>query len=441
MRWFIYNLLFSVVYFLMLPKFLFRMWKRGGYRKDFMQRFGIYDAETRARLSDRPRVWIHAVSVGEVFVALKFIEELRKQASDVAFVLSTTTSTGHKVASERLHDDDILVYFPTDFPFAVRRVLKVVTPTALLLTESEFWPNIIRAAKRQGVPVMLLNGRISESSYNGYRRVLPIFREVARMMDLFLVQSDLDRSRLQELGAPIDRIHIMNTVKYDSASADHEGATRARRLLESMGWAADDPIIVAGSTWPGEEDAILEIFRHIKSDIPNLRLILIPRHAERRDEVESVIKGKGLAHERRSRMDNETPGATDILLVDVTGESMSFYECASIVFVGKSLTDHGGQNIIEPALLGKPIIVGPNMENFPGVMLDFLEAKAIVQISDAADLEDRMASLLANTQEREDYGRRAGELVEEKRGVLRRSAEKILKVMRSSRTPDGPMST
>jgi 3-deoxy-D-manno-octulosonic-acid transferase len=437
MLWFIYNVLFAVGYVLMLPYFLARMWRRGGYRQGFLERFGIYPGDTIRRLNTHSRIWIHAVSVGEIHVALRFADELRTLDPETAFVITTTTSTGHAVAEKRLHPDDVLLYFPSDFPAIVNRVLGILRPKAIILTESELWPNLIRLAKKRNIPVILINGRISERSYKGYRMLKAFFSRIIRLIDLFLVQTAQEEKCLLYLGADKTRIKVLGTVKYDVVRIDPAGGEKAREILKLAGIGPDSLIVTGGSTWPGEERILLDIFKRLKPSFPRLRLVLVPRHAERREEVETEIRRSGLSYARRSGLDNaHSPGSpVDVLLVDSTGELMWFYACASIVFVGKSLTSHGGQNVIEPALLGKPIVVGPFVENFSAVVSDLLSARALIQIQSAAELEDALKSLLSDDNLRKDYGRHATSAVQSRQGVIQKSVNLIAESIQRSSPP------
>ncbi len=478
MIWFVYNVLFAVGYTLMLPKFLVRMRRRGGYGPGFMQRFGIYDDALQAKLQERPRVWVHAVSVGEVFVALHIIEAMRERlgagdreqgvgvrSQELGFILTTTTSTGHALAKERLSGDDVLLYFPTDFPAIARRVVKQLSPVAVLLTECELWPNLLRHLNRKQVPVFVINGRISASSYRGYSKVRPFFRRAVQWVDQLFVQAEVDRERLLSLGTPEDRISVMGSAKYDVAQPDDEGGAIARQILVDAGMNPNETLFVAGSTWPGEEAAILAIVARLRERHPDLQLILVPRHMERRDEVEALLKESGLAYVKRTDMGSKTESgkqtaemgsgeprgsaednretresretlmgsagekerlAPCVLLADTTGELKHYYSVGSVIFVGKSLGDNdGGQNPIEPALFSKPIVVGPHMENFPGVIQDFLTADALIQVSDAGELEAQLELLLSDAAMREAYGKRAGDLVARKRGVVERTISSI----------------
>lgn len=432
--WFVYNTLFAVGYTLMLPKFLVRMKRRGGYGPGFMQRFGVYDDAVLAKLKERPRIWVHAVSVGEVFVALHFIDAIRERCPDVGFILTTTTSTGHAQAEAKLSSDDVLLYFPTDFPAIVRRVARRLNPVAVLLTECELWPNLLRRLNRAQIPVFVINGRISASSFRGYSKLRPFFRRAVQWVDRLFVQAEVDRSRLLALGTPEESISVMGSAKYDVAQPEADGASIARKILTDAGMNPDRPLLVAGSTWSGEESAVLEIFARLREHHPDLQLILVPRHMERRDEVEALLKESGLSYVKRTDMrEGLETAAPAVLLADTTGELKHYYSIGSVIFVGKSLGDNdGGQNPIEPAMFGKPIVVGPHMENFPGVIQDFLSADALIQVSGARELESQLELLLSDPDARAAYGKRAGALVADKRGVVERTIASI-----QSCLPDG----
>lgn len=437
MRWVIYNILFAVGYALILPKFLVRMWRRGGYRRNFSQRFARYSPDIVQRLGDgKKNVWIHAVSVGEIAVAFRYREELRPRMPGVRFIVTTTTSTAYALAEKRIGDGDLLLYFPCDFPGVVRRALDTLKPAALLLTESELWPNLIRTAHARGIPVILINGRISDGSYRGYRLLRAFFKPVLQVMDLLLVQTGEDRDRLSALGADSGKIRVTGTAKYDVALSGTGGGGDVWAALKPYGMTAGDLVLVGGSTWPGEETVLLKVLASLRKEFPSLKMVLVPRHAERRHEVEKELQAAGVRYARRadtSRTGGEPP--VDVLLVDTTGELRMFYESASAIFVGKSLKEHGGQNIIEPAFLGKPVVVGPFMENFAEVTRDFLQAQAMIQVRDGEELQAAIRRFLADPALRKEYGDRARALVVEKTGSVRRSVEAMDGVLEAWRHP------
>jgi 3-deoxy-D-manno-octulosonic-acid transferase len=367
--------------------------------------------------------------VGEVYVAFRFIDELRRRDPQRSFVITTTTSTGYSIAESRIHPDDVLLYYPADFPFVVRRALRIINPQAFILTECELWPNMIRHLSQKGIPITLINGRISDSSYKGYKALSRFFSPTVRAINLLLVQTIAEQNRLLSLGANPDRIKVMGSAKYDVAQPVSSAEELGRQALRSTEIDPDSPLVVGGSTWDGEEAILLDIHARLKESFNNLKLVLVPRHAERRKDVMAEIEKRHISFALRSKPTDQKPtGITppDVLLVDTTGELRNFYACASVIFVGKSLTNHGGQNIIEPAAFSKAIVVGPNMENFPVVMTDFLAAQAIIQVQDAAALEDTIRNLLNNPALRDDHGRRAGALVKEKQGVVSNSVDLML---------------
>ena len=428
MAWLLYNILFSVGFLLLLPHFLLRMRRRGGYTRHFWQRIGRYEPDVAARLAGGGRIWIQAVSVGEMNLALGFLEQIRRRRPGTKFVVSTTTSTAHEIAEKKLPADDVLIYFPADFPFIARRALKAIRPAALILVENELWPNLVRLARARGVPVVLINGRISEHSCRGYRKLRVFTRRLLPMVDRFCVQSPGDGQRLWDLGAPEDRITVIGSGKYDIAEPDPSDAEKARAVLRAAGITEKHAVLLGGSTWPGEEAILLDLYKELKAEREDLALVLVPRHVERRAAVLAEIEARGLTVLRRSEIG---PGAApaerpDVLLVDTTGELMGFYSCATIIFVGKSLSgQQGGQNIIEPAWWGKPVLVGPNMKNFAAVMEEFLGANAILQVPDAHGLKMAALGLLDDPVRRVELGARAARLVREKAGVGERTLDRI----------------
>lgn len=429
MIWWVYNLLFPVAFAFLLPHFLMRMLRRGGYARDFAQRFALYKA-AEARLLAAPGrpIWIQAVSVGELAVAFSFMEELRRRDPTLRFVLTTNTSTGHALALKKVRAPDVTLYFPMDVPWVIARALRRIRPSAVVLVENEMWPNLIRYARRQGIPSLMVNGRISAHSFRGYCKIRFITRHLLPQIHWFCVQSAADRDRLLALGAPADRMEIAGSAKYDLAPTAPTAEARARAVLEKIGVQPGDPVLVGGSTWDGEEEVLLDFALAARKTHPGLMLVLVPRHAERREAVLAEIRQRGMTVVQRSRFpDNLAPLSSrpDVLLVDTTGELRGFYAAADVVFVGKSLTQTGGQNPVEPAKDGKPIVVGPHMENFPVIAQDFLAARAYVQAQDAADLKAVLLRLLEDAAERARLGRAAADLVARKAGATRLMADRV----------------
>ena len=416
MIWFLYNIVFAIGYLLMVPGYLLRMKRRGGYRAHFQNRFGKYDQGQLSGRSDGDSIWLHAVSVGEMLVALRFAEEWRSREPDVKFVLSTNTSTGFALAEERKHTLDALIYYPTDFPVYVSRALAAVKPRALILTENEIWPNMVRQASKKNIPIFLINGRISDRSFRGYSRIRFLYRRLLTLLSACYVQHEDDGKRLVMLGAPQERVNTVGSVKYDNAAMERLVSDSVRSCLVAAGMTRKDRVIVGGSTWPGEENALVAAYVELRREFDDLKLVLVPRHMERGDAVMADVGKYPVRAARRSSYDGAE--ALDVLVVDTTGELGSFYAASDLVFVGKSLTEHGGQNPIEPAALGCAVVSGPNMENFRSVMNDLLRANAAMCVNSIAELQEVLGNLLRDPELRAGYGARARELVADKRGAL-----------------------
>ncbi len=446
MKWAVYNLLFLVVYPLLLPGFLLRMLRRGGYAARMGDRFALYP-EPVMRALDRRRgasdggrpVWIHAVSVGEVQVAGQLMREWRCAEPAVRFCLSTTSSTGWKMAEREMTERDLLVYNPLDFPTFVRAALQTVRPRAIVLTESEIWPNFIRRAKQCGIPLYLINARVSDRSAPRYKAARFFFRDVLRSFARIFAQSELDKARLVAAGADPATVAVTGSFKFDVARRNEA------KERELGAWIGPRPggVLLGGSTWPGEDALLLRAYRRILDGLADgLRppvLVIAPRHFEKADEVEANILKAGFACVRRSRVSAERPSSADapVFLADTTGELMGLYGLADVVFVGKSVCAHGSQNMIEPCLCGKPTFVGPYTENFRPVMDDLKSADAIVQAADAQELED---ALVAAFSERSSgafpvdgrwarLGARAAAAVERRRGVVSRCVAEIRRAL------------
>ncbi len=426
MFWILYNLLFPVVFLFMLPKFLSRMVRRGGYFQHFEQRVGHFGSNTKAQLRMHQRIWVHAVSVGEIYVALRFIKAYRAEHPDAYFALSTTTSTGYAIVRKEVDPRDVVFYFPVDLPIIIRKVLRIINPIQIILVEGEFWPNLIRLADKQGIPIALVNGRMSERSYKGYSKLRPLVADVLRRINPICVQGEEDAARLIGVGAPKQNVHVMGTVKFDVAERDPVGEMAAQEIIRQIRVPEGAVVLLGGSTWPGEEAVLCELYKELKVKLPSIFLVIVPRHVERSGEVIECFDEQKLSWVRRSQC-NAFQGleAPDVLLVDTTGELRNFYSVADIIFVGKSLTEHGGQNPIEPAMYGKAVVVGPNMENFSAVMDMFLQHQAIEQVSGVEMLRAKVDALAFDFVAREVLGARAAQVVAENRGVIEKTVRRL----------------
>ena len=421
MKWFIYNVLFAVAYLAMMPSFLLRMKRRGGYRARMGDRFARYPGTLE--MPGRP-IWIHAVSVGEVQVAGQLMRAMRKVEPGLRFVFSTTSSTGWRTAEKEVQDGDVRIYNPLDFPRLVKRAYDRIDPRAVILTETEIWPNFIREAKQRGIPLFLANARISDRSAPRYRALRWFFGEVFRCFTKTYVQSDLDADRLVAAGADRTTMEVTGSFKFDVARR------RPDKEAELREWIGAGRILLGGSTWPGEDEALLRLYGELPQDV---KLVIAPRHFEKADAVEANIAKAGFACVRRSRGDVRAAGAggignREVYLADTTGELMGLFGIASAAFVGKSLCAHGSQNMIEPCLCGVPTVVGPFTENFRPVMSDLLAADAIAQVKDEAELRAKMLSFFSEEGRAaaSALGERAKAAVERRKGATERCAKDIL---------------
>ena len=420
MKWIIYNLAFALVFPFLLPGFLLRMLRRGGYRLRMGDRFAVYPPEILERFSSSPSpVWIHAVSVGEVQVAIQFMNEWRRAEKDVAFCLSTTSSTGWKIAEKGIGEKDTLIYNPLDFPNFVKSALRLVKPRALILTESEIWPVFIRQAKKMGTAIFLINARVSDRSAPRYALARWFFKDVFNSFTRIFSQSELDTRRLMGAGAKKDIIETTGSFKFDTAKKSPE---KEAILKEWLGEKAHGRILLGASTWPGEDIVLLDIYKTLPEDIT---LVLAPRHFEKASQVEENIRAAGFECVRRSRGESAAANNCNcekriVFLADTTGELMGLYALASVVFVGKSLCEHGSQNMIEPCLCGKPTIVGPYTENFRPVMSDLKETDAIKQVADKEELADTIRYYFSpeGADDAAALGERAAKRVASRKGVV-----------------------
>jgi 3-deoxy-D-manno-octulosonic-acid transferase len=420
----LYNLLWPLGLLLFLPGYVVKMFRRGGYREKFGQRLGIYDADVRQRLGQQTSMWLHAVSVGEVAVALKLASQLRALEPDLHCVLTTTTTTGFSFAEKNAAPRIEVMYNPLDFWPIMRRAFAVIRPARIVLIEAEIWPNLVAEAHARGIPIALANARLSARSEQRFRRfrffVMPVFR----LLDLVCVQEPSDADRWATLGVERGRIHHVGSVKFDPDGLRLDPQL-APRVLRELKINTERPVVLGGSTHVGEEEILARVFTDVVKNFPNLFLIVVPRHAERAREVRRVLEQSGLRIAVRSDP-SMTEQTLDGLLVDSTGELQNWYGVATVVFVGKSLTAHGGQNPAEAIAAGKPIIFGPHMENFAALARTLVAHGGAIQISSASELQQSIVDLLHNAASRERIVENARKVLDIHRGATARTAKLIV---------------
>jgi 3-deoxy-D-manno-octulosonic-acid transferase len=430
MRWtrLIYNLAFPLVLLALLPAFLWRMIKRGKYRHKFGQRLGIYSARVAARLRARRWTWVHAVSVGEVLIALKLIRRLREREPDRHFVLSTTTSTGFALTNENRCEWIEPIYNPIDFLWIIRRALGVIRPEQLILVEAEVWPNLAAEAKAAGISIVLVNARLSPRSESRYRRFRAVTAPVFNLLNAVCVQEPEDVARWKSLGVHPSRIHHTGSIKFDDSLTPSSAPRDFRPLLDRFG--VTGPVLLGGSTHRGEERILAETFRDLRRDFPDLFLIVAPRHVERSAEVAESLAALGLSVVSRSAIPQPT-NPPDALLIDTTGELRDWYRCADVVFIGKSLSASGGQNPAEAVAAGKAVVLGPNMQNFALLVRSLVEHDGAVQIADSTGLRAAIATLLRDADRRVLLAHNGAAVIESHRGATDRTCTLLAELRRS----------
>lgn len=427
---FVYNLLFPFAFLALLPRYLSRMFRRGDYRRDFGQRFARYSDELRGRFGHGDWIWVHAVSVGELLIALKLLAELHRRHPSWRFVVSSTTSTAHALALSRQEDWWVPVYSPVDFPPVVRRALDSVRPRAIILTESEMWPNFIWTAADRGLPVVLVNARVSPRSGRRYRRFARVLRAVTRHLAGVGLQEKEHAELWTRLGVPPGSLHVTGSVKYDPAGEDDIPPQDFRPVLASFGFRPDEPVLLGGSTHEGEEEILARALHAVRAEFPSARLLVAPRHVERSAKITGRLAAAGLRVTRRT----EEPGAAapDVLVLDTTGELRHWYACADVVFIGKSLCGGGGQNPVEAILAGRPVLFGPRMENFAALRDALISAKGAYEVRDENSLAAEVARLFAARKLREETAARARTALHPHHGATARTAELVERTVMES---------
>jgi 3-deoxy-D-manno-octulosonic-acid transferase len=429
--YFLYSVLIVVFFLIMSPYFLYQAIRHRKYISSLAQRLGYLPVSFN--LDRDESIWVHAVSVGEVLTARALLPQLRERYPRLRIVLSTTTRTGQQVARSNLQYVDEVFYFPFDLPPVVRRTLRIVRPRLLIIMETELWPNLLRACRDAGVKTVLVNGRISARSYPRYRLARPFFRRVLSHVDRLCMQSEESARRIIEMGADRDRVTVTGSLKFDSLEVPgvHTGDRGRNRVLRYFRISPGRPVVVAASTLKGEEEPVLEAFQRVRASWGNALLIIAPRKPERFDEVDRLARRAGWRVARRTELAVDSEPRTDIVVLDTIGELAQLYQVATAVFVGGSLVDAGGHNILEPAVFGKPIVFGPYMHNFAEIAETFTHNRGALQVHSAAELEAVLVELLSDPVRRASLGAAARALVEANRGARARSLAIIAQVLPS----------
>jgi 3-deoxy-D-manno-octulosonic-acid transferase len=427
--YFLYSALLAVAMLLGLPYWLWQMLRHGKYRAGLRERLGKVPPRLDLQ-PDRSTIWVHAVSVGEVLAVTGLVETLQQQFPRHRILISTTTDTGQKLACARFGEDSVF-YFPLDFSLAIRPYLEKLQPRLVVIAETEVWPNFLRLARQSGARVAIVNARISDRSWRGYRRWRSFLPRILQNVDLFLAQGEEDQRRLVEIGAPPGRLQVAGNLKYDAPVP--APAPVVRSLRDSFAQNGSGPILVCGSTVEDEEPLLLRAFTNVLASHPRAVMILAPRHPERFAEAARLLEQLGVRFWRRSLWNGEAVTG-GVLLLDSIGELASVYALGDVAFVGGSLVPRGGHNILEPAQHGVAIVVGNHTENFRDIV-ELFQSRDAVRVATPAELPLVLMELVANETERKNLGQRAAETLKAQRGATVRTIEALHELMDSGPAP------
>jgi 3-deoxy-D-manno-octulosonic-acid transferase len=432
----IYNLLLPVVMLLSLPGYIVKMFKRGGYSGHLRQRFAIYPTEIDMRLAQKKGpVWVHAVSVGEVLIAAKMIAELLRQHPEQSVVLSTTTSTGYAVAKERFGDEVTIIYNPLDFPWVVYSAFRRIDPVQLILVEAEVWPNLVCAAKWMGVPVTLINARLSDRSERRMVRFGFFIRPIYAKLERVFVQCESDGVRMRRIGVRPEAIVNVGSIKFDPRGVEAAPlvGTLEGELKRLFGLGGNRPVFLAGSTHAGEEELLGRACLKAMKVVPKFFYIVVPRHFERTDRIVARMRAIGMKPLLRTDMDSAADGCCDYfsgeydsLIVNTTGELASWYFTADVAVIGKSFLSKGGQNPVEAILAGVPVFSGPDMSNFTVLVDALVEAGGMKCMPDVKSLAKAVIAVMTDDARREAMTRAAREVLDGHAGATERTVGRLV---------------
>lgn len=414
-------LIFSIFY---LPTLIFK----GKLHADFGERFGIYGPDKLKSLeASKGAIWIQAVSVGEVAVCIGLIKKLKELYPGKRIVLSTITKTGNTLARKLFTEDAVIIYFPLDLSWIVKKAVALVDPSIYIMIETEIWPNMIRRIAQSGARSIIVNGRISDKSFGKYKAGAVFLKKALSSIDLFCMQSLVDAERIKKIGAPPERVAVTGNMKFDTEPKIDESSLE--HLRASMGTKSGNRILVAGSIHPGEELPILESYVELKKEFPGLRLVLAPRHIEDFSYFESIVRDDfGLTPSLLSRPAAASSGQL-VTIVDTIGRLTDLYALATVVFIGGSLVRHGGQNPIEAAVLGKPVIFGPHMFNFREISAALLTSGGAIEVKNAGEMTAAMRALFLYEEKRRGIGQKARKALLERRGATDRNIKAICEIL------------
>ena len=420
----IYNILFTFLLLFSAPYFLLRGLVQKEFRKALPQRMGFFQD-----LSFKRPIWVHAASVGEVFCSFPLIKKIKKEFPHLKIVLTTMTSTGNEIAKTPPLEADQVLFVPIDHPRFIRRTIEKIQPCLLLIAETEFWPNLLRSCGKKGIPIVLFNGRISPKSFRRYLFFKFFFKECLKYISLFLMQTEEDRTRIVEIGGTSQKARAVGNLKFDQTfpSFTQEVITE---MAKTLGLHGEEKILIAGSTHSGEEEVLIPLYKELKKSDPHLVLILAPRHLERLEEVERVLKKESLSWLRKTTLSSSGAGGSvqkhsEVILLDTMGELVGLYNLGTLVFVGGSLVPIGGHNPLEPLFFRKCVLFGPHMFNFKEISSRLIETGGAIQVSKKEDLFPQLKRLLFDEGARQEVGERGYQFLQKHHGATERMFEEI----------------
>ncbi len=437
----IYNLLMIGAFFLIMPYFIYRSICEKGFTRRLRQSLGGIHDEEIEKVALKGCIWIHGASVGEIVATSPLVKEIRKSMPEIPILVSAVTVGGYDMARQIIPEADAIIYFPLDLPFVSESVVKRIQPRIFMPVETELWPNLLRALRERNIPVMMVNGRISEKSVKTYRYLYGIWDDMLNTVSRFCMQSSIDADYIRHLGADPSKIYVTGNTKFDQTYAEvtQEDLDTYKKEL---GIEGAYPVIVAGSTHPSEEKALLEAFKVIKNNYPEARLVIAPRKPERTGEIVRLVGHYSYNVGLRSKL-LKVEGARahyPVLVIDTIGELGRIYSVGDVVFVGGSLINHGGHNVLEPAAHAKPIIVGPSMQNFKDSYSLLSKVGACKMVSGVPELTRELLDIIANDERRAKMGAASLQVIKENRGAAVRSIEYLEDLLRITTVPATIMS-
>ena len=424
----LYNLAAILVVIVIIPVFAIRSIREKGFVERIKQSLGFFPKGALNPVAKKNCIWVHAASVGEIVATSPLIKEFRREFPKSPILVSVVTTSGYEMANRIIKDADSIIYFPLDLPFVAASVLRRIHPRIFLNVETELWPNFFMTARQMHIPVMMVNGRISDKSVRRYKYMFSILTDMIGTVKFFAMQSPIDANYIKQLGAPEELVTVTGNTKFDQTYTDVTPEQRAN-FLSSMGLKDTDKILIAGSTHRNEENYILKAFRAVRENNSNAKLIIAPRETLRTREVIGICKSSGFKVATRTELQKREPANEDIIVIDTVGELGQIYSIGDVIYVGGSLVTHGGHNILEPAAHGKAIIVGHHMENFKDTHALFKNRNACVTVNSPEELVEETKKLFDDPERRKQLEEETYKIVQENRGAARKSAVLLRKIL------------